>query len=138
MKKFAALILVVTILASLCIPVSAAEFSSNPYYINTNQARVVLTIGDSGLAEITVLCTANSNATKIQTTTYLERKIGSTWVRVNNGQTNNQWTASTTAKYLVKDYSYQLSITGTYRAVAVFTVSGAETETFTLYFEDTY
>lgn len=138
MKKFAALILVVTIVASLCIPVSAAEFSINPYYINTNQARVVLTIGDSGLAEITVLCTANSNATKIQTTTYLERQIGSTWVRVNNGQTNNQWTASTTARYLAKDYSCQLSITGTYRAVAVFTVSGSETETFTLYFEDIY
>ena len=138
MKKFAALILVVTILASLCIPVSAAEFSSNPYYINTNQAMVVLTISDSGLAEITVLCTANSNATKIQTTTYLERKVGSSWMRVSNGQVNNQWTASTTAKYLVKDYSCQLSTTGTYRAVAVFTVSGTQSETFTLYSEDIY
>lgn len=138
MKKLAALILVVTIIATMIIPASAAEITASPYYINTNQAMVVLTISDSGLAEITVLCTANSNATKIQTTTYLERKVGSSWVRVSNGQVNNQWTASTTARYLVKDYSCQLSTTGTYRAVAVFTVSGTQSETFTLYSEDIY
>ena len=138
MKKIAALVLAVTLLTAMCIPVSAAENNTQPFYINTNQAKVVLGLSDSGLADIGVTCLANSNATKIQITTYLEKLVGSTWVRVSIGQTNNQWTASTTESYLIKAYSKQLSSTGTYRAVAVFTVSGTQSETFTLYSEDTY
>lgn len=138
MKKITALILAVTLLTAMCIPVSAAENTAQPYYINTNQARVVLAITESGSAEIHVSCIGNSNATKIQTTTYLQRKVGSTWVKVSIGQTNNQWTATANTSYLLKDYSHQLSTTGQYRAVTVFTVSGTQSETFTLYSEATY
>ena len=138
MKKITSLILAVTLLAAMCIPVHATEAPIQPYYINTNHAQVVLGISDTGLADIGVTCLANSNTTKLQITTYLEKLVGSTWVRVSIGQTNNQWTASTTSTHLIKAYSKQLSSTGTYRAVAVFTVSGAQSETFTLYSEDTY
>lgn len=138
MKKLAALILVAVIIATMCIPVSAAENTIQPYYINTNQAKVLMGIDDFGLASINVTCIGNSNATRIQITTYIEKLIGSTWVRVNIGQVNNQWTASTTTRYLAKDYSHQLTTTGSYRAVAVFTVSGSTSETFTLYCEATY
>lgn len=138
MRKIVALVLVTTVLLSMCISVSAVESEIQPYYINTNQAKVVMSISDAGLASITVSCIGNSNATKIQITTYLEKQVGASWVRVNNGQTNNQWTASTTNSYLVKAYSHQLNSTGTYRAVAVFTVSGTQSETFTLYSEDIY
>ena len=65
-------------------------------------------------------------------------KVDSTWVKVNIGQTNNQWTAIANTSYLLKDYSHQLSTTGKYRAVAEFTVTGEVAETFTLYFEATY
>ena len=138
MRKFASVLLVAAILMSMIIPVSATENSIQPYYINTNQARVVMGINEDGLAEITVTCIGNSNATKIETVTYLERKVGSSWVRVNINQPNNQWEESVNACYLLKNYSFDLSVTGTYRAVTVFTVSGSETETYTLYREATY
>lgn len=138
MRKIVAFLLATTLLLSMCISVSAAESAPQPRYINTNQAKVVMSINDEGLASITVSCIGNSNATRIQITTYIEKQVGSSWVRVNNGQTNNQWTASTTNSYLVKAYSHQLNSTGTYRAVAIFTVSGTQSETFTLYSEDIY
>lgn len=138
MKKITALILVVTLMVSMCIPVSAAENSIQPYYINTNQASVVMAISDSGEADISIFCSGNSRVTKIQVTTYIEKQVGSSWVRVSNGQTNNQWSATAYTTYLVKDYSCQLSSTGKYRAVAEFTVTGTVAETFTLYFEATY
>ena len=138
MKKTIAFILTLMILASMCIPVSAAENTIRPYYINTNRASVVMVISDSGVAVINVTCIGNSNAAKIQTTTYIQRKMGSAWVRVSIGQPNNQWTAMANTNYLIKDYSHQLSTAGKYRAVTVFTVSGAQSETFTLYSEATY
>lgn len=138
MRKTVAFFLATTLLLAMCIPVSAAENSIQPYYINTNQAKVLMGIDDDGLASINVTCIGNSNATRIQITTYIEKLVGSTWVRVSIGQVNNQWTASTTARYLAKNYSHQLTTAGSYRAVAVFTVSGSTSETFTLYCEATY
>ena len=90
MKKFTALILAATLLVAMCIPVSAAENSIHPYYINTNRASVVMVISNSGMAEINVTCIGNSNATKIETITYIQRQVGSSWVRVSIGQTKNQ------------------------------------------------
>ena len=138
MKKFTALILAATLLVAMCIPVSAAENSIHPYYINTNRASVVMVISNSGMAEINVTCIGNSNATKIETITYIQRQVGSSWVRVSIGQTNNQWTATANTNYLIKDYSHQLSTAGKYRAVTDFTVSGSQSETFTLYSDATY
>lgn len=138
MRKIASVLLVTAILMSSLIPVSAAGNTIQPYYINTNQARVVMSINESGRAEISVIVTVNSKAEMIQTTTYLERKVGSTWVRVNNGEINNEWIATSTASYLSKNYSCQLNLTGTYRAVAEILVTGAGTDSFTLYFEDVY
>lgn len=138
MRKIVAFLLATTLLLSMCISVSAAESTLQPRYINTNQAKVVMGISDSGLAEITVTCLGNSNATSIQITTYIERQVGTRWVRVSNGQTNNQWSATASANYLIRTYTHQLSTTGTYRAVATFTVSGSQSETFTLYSQATY
>lgn len=138
MRKIASVLLVTAILMSMLIPVSATENSIQPYYINTNQARVLLGIDEDGLADISIFCTAISATTQIKTTTYLERLVGSTWVRVSIGQTNNQWSETVSTRYIAKNYSYQLSIKGQYRAVTVFTVTATETETFTLYCEATY
>ena len=139
MKKTTAIILTALLVATMCIPVSAAQHPTiQPNYINTNQASVVLAISDAGKADISVFCSGKSNVKKIQVTTYLEKQVGSSWVRASNGQTNNQWSATAYTKYLVKDYSCQLSTTGKYRAVAEFTVTGQVAETFTLYFEATY
>lgn len=138
MRKIASVLLVAALLLSTLIPVFAAENTISPFYINTNQARLVMGITEEGVAEITVICSCNSNATGIKATTYIERQVGSSWVRVSNGQTNNEWIATTTARYLAKTYSCQLSISGTYRAVTVLTVSGTETESITLYREATY
>lgn len=138
MRKIIAFLLATTILLSMCISVSAVESDPQPRYINTNQAKIVMGISDTGLASITITCIGNSNAKRIQSVTYIERLVGSSWVRVSIGQTNNQWTESTTARYLAEDYSHQLTTRGTYRAVVEFTVSGTQTETITLYSQDTF
>lgn len=138
MRKIVAFLLATTLLLSMCVSVSAAENTLQPRYINTNQAKIVMGISDSGLAEISITCIGNSNAQSIQSVTYIERQIGSSWVRVSNGQTGNQWSASSTARYLAKAYSCQLSVSGTYRAVVVFTVAGSTSETITLYSEASF
>lgn len=138
MRKIAVMLLVTAILMSALVPVSAAKSTIEPRYINTNQAKVVMGITSDGVAKVNVSCIGNSNATRIQTVTYIERLVGSSWVRVSNGMTGNQWTESVNARYLIRDYSCQLYVAGIYRAVTQFTVSGTVSETFTLYQEATY
>ena len=84
MRKIVAFLLATTLLLSMCISVSAAESAPQPRYINTNQAKVVMGISDSGLAEITVTCLGNSNATSIQITTLIiSKKPGNTGISRN-------------------------------------------------------
>ena len=138
MRKIASMLLVAAILMSIFVPVSAAENVAVPYYVNTNQARLVMAISDTGQVNITVTITCNSKATGIHTITYLERKVGSSWVRVSIGQPGNQWEESVSTRYLLESYTAQVSVKGTYRAVTEITVTGAETDSITLYREDVY
>jgi len=63
MRKIVAFLLATTILLSMCISVSAVESDPQPRYINTNQAKIVMGISDTGLASITITCIGNSNFT---------------------------------------------------------------------------
>jgi len=54
MRKIVAFLLATTILLSMCISVSAVESDPQPRYINTNQAKIVMGISDTGLASITI------------------------------------------------------------------------------------
>lgn len=140
MKRILSALLVVTLLLISATPAFAAlPETVSPQYINTSQASVAITISANGVASIAVKCIGDSSATSISTTTYLERKVGTSWVRVDLGTTDNVWTESVSTRYLVKTYSKSLSVKGEYRATTTFTVNGTtENETFTLYNTRTY
>lgn len=139
MKKiFALTISLVLLVSMLATPLSVRANEITPRYINTSQARVLLTIDASGLATISVRCYANNGTTSIQTVTFLEKKVGSTWVRVDIDETDNEWTYTTRYLSVIKSYKHQLDSTGEYRAVTYFTVAASVTENFTLISSDTY
>lgn len=135
MKKLTAFFLALTLLATPALSVSAAEAELiSPYYINTSQASISFGITEDGSASWTIICSGKSTATAIDSVSYLERKIGNTWVRVDLGTTNDEYIYNVSTKYLVKTHNATVSVSGTYRAVVEFTVYGtSEDETITLY-----
>lgn len=134
MKKICSILLSVVLLFACSVPAYAAQAPTvSPLYVNTSQASVVFNISESGEANIVVTCVGKSTATKISTVTYLERKVGSSWVRVDIDSTDNEWVYSTTASYVRKNYTHTVTVRGEYRAVCEVTVKGTvEDETFTL------
>lgn len=97
-----------------------------PYWNNTDSYAFNFTISDSGMATLSFNCTGESNVvTKIVAYSYIEMKIGSSWVRISNGQPNSQWTDTVTNGYrLATSHKLQLTSSGTYKAVANFHVYG--------------
>ena len=140
MKKFTALILAAIFLFAAATPVSAAVPEiAVPFYANTSQAGVVFTINAEGSASWTITCLGKSSCTGIDAVTYLERQVGNTWVRVDLGNTNNEYTYSTTASRMTKTYVLTLDTHGTYRATVIFTVYGTvEDETLSYSTERTF
>lgn len=123
MKKLISLTLSLILIFALAVPAFGAQNeTASPYLLNTQRASVSVAISDSGLLSTTVTCIGKSNVTSISTVTYVERKVGSSWVRVDIDATNDQWTYSTTSSRMVKSYSQQLTLTGQYRVVSECTV----------------
>lgn len=134
MKKITALILAVILLMASAIPVfAAAPETVVPFLINTSQARVTFAVSADGTASWTIMCIGKSSCTGIDAVTYLERQVGNSWVRVDLGNLNDEYTYSTTASQLVQNNKIALTTSGTYRAVVLFTVYGTvEDETITV------
>lgn len=132
MKKMIAYILALAALFTLSQPALAARpISVGPQYINARQAEVDMVINSSGVATATVICYGNTGLTKANVTTYIEKLVGGSWVRVNIGETNNAWQYTTTSQNFSKTYTAQLSSSGTYRAVAEFTLTASAVEHIT-------
>lgn len=95
-------------------------------YNNVSAATATMSINSSGLMTINYKVNGYPNiTTQIVIKTYIEKSfLGLFWVRVNNGQPNNEWVDT------INNYSYngnrtfQLSSTGTYRTTVKYTVYG--------------
>jgi len=72
------------------------------------------------------MCLGKSSCTGIDSVTYLEYKVGNSWMRVDLGNENDEYTYSTTASRMVQSYDITLTTPGTYRAVVIFTVYGTQ------------
>lgn len=133
MKRITAIILTLVLLFATAIPsLAAVPEVAVPYYANTSQAGVTFVIDETGSASWMITCLGKSSCTGIYAVTYLEYQVGNSWVRVDLGNANDQYTYSTTASRMVKSYDVTLTTPGTYRAVVVFTVYGTqEDETLT-------
>ncbi len=139
MKKIISLLLVMITLVQVIIPVSATHVQGfSARYVNAEQATVTISISASGVATVRITCSGNSDVSSISTTTYIERKSGTSWQRVNIGTTTNTWTYNTTQSRVAKSYTAQLSSTGQYRTVVVFVVKGSTSETITKYASGSY
>lgn len=114
------------------------EDTVSPFYVNTSRATVVLTIDNAGLATIKSNCTAISSTTSISAKTYLEKSVNGTWVRVDLPSSDDQWNTITFERIYSYSVTHQLTSKGLYRAVTVFTVKAATSETVTVMFEATY
>lgn len=135
MKRITAILLTIVLLLATAVPAFAAVPEvAVPYYANTSQANVSFVISDNGEASWTIMCIGKSSCTGIDAITYLEYQVGSSWMRVDIGTVNEEYTYSTTASRFVQNNKTTLLTPGTYRAVVEFTVYGTqETETITLW-----
>ena len=96
-----------------------------PCYNNAKSASVTLTVSSSGKATIKITCSGKEDVTsKITAVTYLQRKAGLIWVKVDNGLSNKEWTDTVYTIDMNKTYTLQLEKTGTYRVKTEFTVKG--------------
>lgn len=140
MKKLISLLLVFALGVSVLLVPAWAQSNEEvrPYYTNTSSAQTTLTINANGKASIAVYCLGLSNVKSIKATTYLEKKVNGSWTRVDIDQPNDQWVNTTTLRVFSKTITYQLTSTGTYRAVTTFVVTASSSETITVYSEATY
>lgn len=130
MKKSIALFLAVVTLLSCCglsmLASASVETEAAPYYNNTNSAGVQFVISSTGNAKFTLSCVGMSGVTtKITAVSYIQRKVGLIWVKVDNGLDGKKWTDTVNGTNLTKSHSLQLSKTGTYRVKVEYTVYGS-------------
>ncbi len=127
LKKIIAIVLAVIVFASVLMIFASAEGENNAKSKYYNVVQTVAGISSSGLLTITnYYSITGSGFTSAKIETYVEKRIlGVIWVKVNNGQTNNTWVATSTAKTYSKDYYLQLSSSGTYRVTAEYTFYGS-------------
>ena len=127
-KGLVFLIMVITVITILGFYSDAAvngETVIMPCYNNVKNADVILTISSSGKASINLTCSGKEGVTsKITAVTYLQRKSGLVWVKVDNGLSNKEWTDTVYTINMNKTHTIQLEKTGTYRVKTEFTVKG--------------
>lgn len=130
MKKTVCILLVLSIcFSAIGIPTLAAQPETvTPLYDNTSLVKAIMSLNSNGKSSIKIQCYGKSGTTSIRAETHLELKVGQSWVTIDNGQPNYQWTDSTTEAFFVKTYEYQLVARGTYRAVTIFTVTRGTSE----------
>ena len=121
-----------------CMAVPAAAETSqdmSPYASNADNIYTKLSISSSGKATITIFCNKSSDkVTSMVAITYLQRKVGLIWVKVDNGLEGNKWReAYNYTNTMSKNYTIQLSKTGTYRIKTEYTIY--ETGKYPLVFE---
>ena len=127
MKKLISVILIVVSLFTLACPAFAAVPEEiTPLYNNVVSASCGLTISSSGNATVTLNYKGiNGVTTSATVETYIQKKtLGLVWTTVNIGQPNNKWVDTVTGVSPTIRHYAQLDSTGTYRAVAKFTISG--------------
>ena len=124
MKRLTSLILSLVLLLTIATPAFAVQTENtvSPRYANTSQAGISLVITEDGLAEWTIICLGLSNCTGIDAVTYLERKMGSLWIKMSIDYPITDYHYSVTGRELISTYQMQLTYAGEYRAVVEFTV----------------
>lgn len=132
MKRIVSIILAFAALLLTAAPVYAAlPPVIEPQYVDATSAMVTLTIDDSGKATLFFRVSGKTSLTRTTVVSYLEKKVGTSWERVDIGPVDDDWAYTTSNLNFSKTYEHQLSSTGEYRAVCKFTFTGSTTEIVT-------
>lgn len=157
MKKFLAMLLLVGMLFSIASAplLHAEEVQSATVYLDLNESAIApcynngrsvlpsFSISSTGLAKLTAVFVGISGVTtKVSSEMYIQKKAlgGLLWTKVDIGTTSNVWTDSSTNISGSFTHSFQLSKTGTYRAVITiyFYGSGGSTDSVPTKIDRTY
>ena len=127
MKKVIVLLLTVaTLVSCMAIYTSADDYEIEPYYTNVFRAGTSFNITPSGLSCVGVTYTGYADLLReAKCEIYLEKKfLGLFWNRVDIGVTDDVWVDYSNAITDNFYHEFQLSDTGTYRAVFKVTFYG--------------
>lgn len=131
MKRVFSFLIAIIVTISISYNVQALRADSiRPQYANARQAEVLLSISSSGKA-VVVKCYGTNGLKSVYVTTYLEKKVSGTWIRVNIPAPNNTWTYSTTSQSFSQEYIVALDSVGQYRATSQFVLTAATVEYIT-------
>ena len=127
MKKILSLIMVVITLITcfnfMLMRVSASDVT--PRYNNTNSTTTNFNISSSGLATVSISCSGKTGVTQsIEVRSYIQRKVGLFWFKVDNGLTNDEWVDYKAGSSLNVKHTLQLTKKDDYRVKIEITVSG--------------
>lgn len=132
MKRVFSFLIAIIVTISISYNVQALRADSiRPQYANARQAEVLLSISSSGKAVVVVKCYGTNGLKSVYVTTYLEKKVSGTWIRVNTPAPNNTWTYSTTSQSFSQEYIVALDSVGQYRATSQFVLTAATVEYIT-------
>lgn len=132
MKRVFSFLIAIIVTISISYNVQALRADSiRPQYANARQAEVLLSISSSGKAVVVVKCYGTNGLKSVYVTTYLEKKVSGTWIRVNIPAPNNTWTYSTTSQSFSQEYIVALDSVGQYRATSQFVLTAATVEYIT-------
>ena len=123
-KHFSLLIAVIAMICTTTNTASAALIE--PRFNNTVSASSTASISDSGLLTITNQFKGIKDKTTTgEITTYIEKKSGLTWDRVNIGTPDNQWCDVVNDYTYIASHTFQLNSQGTYRVTVIYVISGS-------------
>ncbi len=123
-KHFSLLIAVIVMICTTTNTASAALIE--PRFNNTVSASSTASISDSGLLTITNQFKGIKDKTTTgEITTYIEKKSGLTWDRVNIGTPDNQWYDVVNDYTYIASHTFQLNSQGTYRVTVIYVISGS-------------
>ena len=132
MKRVFSFLIAIIVTISISYNVQALRADSiRPQYANARQAEVLLSISSSGKAVVVVKCYGTNGLKSVYVTTYLEKKVSGTWIRVNIPAPNTTWTYSTTSQSFCQEYIVALDSVGQYRATSQFVLTAATVEYIT-------
>lgn len=128
MKKSKRILAVVLslVLMFACCPIAVSADGAVPYLNNTLSTSTGFTISSSGVATINVgYAGIPGITTGAKISSYIERKSGSSWIRVPNGTSYNIWVDTPSASSFNKEHSTTVTIRGEYRAVVTYNIYGS-------------
>jgi len=127
-KKIMTVISLVLVMAMMCCNVSVLAASVTPRWSNCNQYTFSFSITDDGMAHVHIDYTGDgNNFAEARLEVQLEKRFLLVfWNTVDIGYTDNTWTETSTELIDVFYNGFQLSDTGTYRAVLKLEIVGKD------------